>query len=349
MSPLMRDALEGAGKILFVWGVVLAALLPVLIWVERRGAALIQDRPGPNRVGPFGLLQSLADVIKFFMKEDVVPKYADHLLYNLAPWITLVPAITTFAVIPFGSSLPLFGREVKLVIADVNVGILYVFALTSIGVYGIVLAGYGSNDKFAVMGGIRSGAQIISYELAMGVSALGTFIAAGSLRLNEVVAYQQGTWLSVVPRWNILTPQILGGVIFMVSAFAETNRLPFDLAEAEAELVAGYHTEYSAFKFAMFFMAEYANLVAASAMITTLYFGGWSLPGLHLTGLLGGLASIAIFTAKTAFFIWVFIWVRWTLPRFRYDQLMSLGWKVFLPLSLVNLLFVAILVVWKVL
>ncbi len=345
MSPAVFDALAGAAKILLIWGVVLAGTLPILVLIERRGAAFIQDRPGPNRVGPFGLLQSFADVIKFFMKEDVTPLYADRILYTLAPWITLVPAITTFAVIPFGSSLPLFGREIPLIIADVNIGILFIFALTSIGIYGIVLAGWASNDKFAVMGGTRSAAQIISYELAMGFSAAGVLLSAGSLRLTDVVKYQQQEpFLGFLPHWNCF-PQILGCVIFIVSAFAETNRLPFDLAEAEAELVAGYHTEYSAFKFGMFFMAEYANLIAASALIVTMYFGGWGFPGLSLLhGVAHGIASMVVFALKTACFIWLFIWVRWTLPRFRYDQLMDLGWKVFLPVSLLNLLLMAGLV-----
>ncbi len=348
MDPLLFDALAAIAKILFVWAVVLAALLPNLVWLERRGAALIQDRPGPNRVGPFGLFQALADVVKMFMKEDMVPLYADRLLYNLAPLITMIPALTTFAVIPFGSQVPVtiggVTHTIPLVIADVNVGILYVFALTSLGVYGLVLAGWSSNDKFSLMGGIRSSAQIISYELAMGIAAIGVFLAAGSLRLPAVVAYQHhGSFLGFLPHWNCF-PQAIGCVVFVVSAFAETNRLPFDLAEADAELVAGFHTEYSAFKFGMFFMGEYANMVAASALIVTLYFGGWSLPGLALTGLWGGLASIAIFAAKTFFFIWLFIWVRWTLPRFRYDQLMAIGWKVFLPLSLLNLLWTGWLV-----
>ncbi len=343
LSPFWFDAVAGLAKIVFVWVVVLAALMPILVWIERRGAALIQDRPGPDRVGPFGLLQSLADVIKFFAKEDIVPTYADKLLYTLAPWLLLVPAITTFAVIPFGATLPAFGHMIPLVIADVNIGILYVFALTSIGVYGIVLAGWASNDKFALMGGIRSSAQIISYELAMGLSAIAVFVQASSLRLTKVVELQQGTYLGFIPHWNCF-PQIVGCVLFIVAAFAETNRLPFDLAEAEAELVAGYHTEYSAFKFAMFFMGEYANMVAASAMIVTLYFGGWSLPGVVFTGIVGALLSILVLTVKTAFFIWVFIWVRWTLPRFRYDQLMQLGWKVFLPVSLLHLLLIGGLV-----
>ena len=348
MSPALATALEGAAKIAFVWGVVLGAVLPNLIWVERRMAGLIQDRPGPNRVGPFGLLQAIADILKMFMKEDVVPMYADRLLHTIAPLILLVPAMTTFAVIPFGSSIHLFGRDISLVIADVNIGILYVFALTSIGIYGLVLAGWASNNKFALLGGLRSSAQVISYELAMGIAAIAVFLAAGSLRLPKVVEYQaSGTFLGFLPLWNCF-PQALGCVIFVVSAFAETNRLPFDLPEAEAELVAGYHTEYSAFRFGMFFMAEYLNLIAASAMMATLYFGGWSLPGLHPTGILGSVISIAVFAAKTGFFIFLFIWVRWTLPRFRFDQLMNLGWKIFLPLALLNLIVTGALVLWGV-
>ena len=348
MSPALATALEGAAKIAFVWGVVLGAVLPNLIWVERRMAGLIQDRPGPNRVGPFGLLQAIADILKMFMKEDVVPMYADRLLHTIAPLILLVPAMTTFAVIPFGSSIHLFGRDIPLVIADVNIGILYVFALTSIGIYGLVLAGWASNNKFALFGGLRSSAQVISYELAMGIAAIAVFLAAGSLRLPKVVEYQaSGTFLGFLPLWNCF-PQALGCMIFVVSAFAETNRLPFDLPEAEAELVAGYHTEYSAFRFGMFFMAEYLNLIAASAMMATLYFGGWSLPGLHPTGILGSVISIAVFAAKTGFFIFLFIWVRWTLPRFRFDQLMNLGWKIFLPLALLNLIVTGALVLWGV-
>lgn len=348
MSPALATALEGAAKIAFVWGVVLGAVLPNLIWVERRMAGLIQDRPGPNRVGPFGLLQAIADILKMFMKEDVVPMYADRLLHTIAPLILLVPAMTTFAVIPFGSSILLFDRDIPLVIADVNIGILYVFALTAIGIYGLVLAGWASNNKFALLGGLRSSAQVISYELAMGIAAIGVFLAAGSLRLTKVVEYQaSGTFLGFLPLWNCF-PQALGCMIFVVSAFAETNRLPFDLPEAEAELVAGYHTEYSAFRFGMFFMAEYLNLIAASAMMATLYFGGWSLPGLHPAGILGSVISIAVFAAKTGFFIFLFVWVRWTLPRFRFDQLMNLGWKVFLPLSLLNLILTGALVLWGV-
>ena len=256
--------------------------------------------------------------------------------------------MTTFAVIPFGSSLPLFGRDVPLVIADVNIGVLYVFALASVGVYGLVLAGWSSNNKFSLMGGIRSSAQVISYELSMGLAAIATFMAAGSLRLTKVVEYQaDGTFLGFLPLWNCF-PQALGCVIFVISAFAETNRIPFDLPEAEAELVAGYHTEYSGFRFGVFFMAEYLNLVAASMMIVTLYFGGWSFPVLPAAGLLWGVLSIAVFFAKTFVFIFLFIWVRWTLPRFRFDQLMDIGWKALLPLSLLNLLWTGTLVLLKV-
>lgn len=338
-------ALAAAGaKILFVWLVALAVILPNLVWAERRVAGMIQDRPGPNRVGPFGLFQAVADVIKLFMKEDVTPLYVDRFLYNLAPWITMMPALVTFAVIPFGSTVPVtlggVTRDVPLVIADVNIGILYIFAFSSLGVYGIVLAGWSSNNKYSLMGGLRASAQIISYELAMGFAAASTFLVAGSLRLPAVVEWQRAHV------WNVV-PQFVGFLIFLIAVFAETNRLPFDLAEAEAELVAGFHTEYSAFKFGMFFMGEYANIIAASGLVVTLYFGGWSLPGIAFTGVLGAVASIAVFFAKTLAFIALFIWVRWTFPRFRYDQLMDLGWKVLLPVSFFHLIAVAAFVAAK--
>jgi len=337
--------LAAAGaKILFVWLIALAVILPNLVWAERRVAGMIQDRPGPNRVGPFGLFQIVADGTKFFMKETVTPLYVDKLLYNLAPWITLMPGLVTFAVIPFGATLPVtiggVTREVPLVVADVNIGILYIFAFTGLGVYGIVLAGWSSNNKYSLMGGLRASAQVISYELAMGFAAAGVFLAAGTLRLTKVVEWQAAN------TWNVV-PQFVGFFIFLVAAFAEANRLPFDLAEAEAELVAGYHTEYSAFKFGMFFMGEYANMVAASGLLATLYFGGWSLPGVTFTGVWGAVASVAVFFAKTIAFIFLFLWVRWTLPRFRYDQLMDLGWKFLLPLSFLHLIAVAAFVAAK--
>jgi NADH-quinone oxidoreductase subunit H len=340
MSGMTFFLLAAVAKIALVWAVMLAALLPNLVWMERRGAGLIQDRPGPNRVGPLGLFQAVADVLKMFLKEDVTPLYVDKLLHTVAPAILLVPALTTFAVIPFGSSIPVAGRDVKLVIADVNIGILYVLALTSVGVYGLVLAGWASNNKYSLLGGLRSSAQVISYELSMGLAAIATFLTASSLKPSAVVDWQ------VANLWNCV-PQFVGFVVFVVAAFAETNRVPFDLPEAEAELVAGYHTEYSAFKFGMFFMSEYANMIAASAMIVTLYLGGWALPFVTFTGVWGGVLSIVVFWAKTLAVISVFIWVRWTLPRFRYDQLMSLGWKVLLPLSVLNLLAVAWVVAMK--
>ena len=325
---------------------VLATLLlvPIILWAERRGAGLIQDRPGPNRVGffgwrAFGLGQPLADALKFFFKEDVTPDDVDPLLYTIAPWIVMFSALVGFAVIPYGPSIPIAGRDVPLIGADVPIGALFIFAMAGLSVYGIVLAGWASNNKYSVMGGFRSAAQVISYELAMSTAAAGVFLTSGSLRLTEVVAAQQASFL----RWNAI-PQFFGFLVFTIAAFAETNRVPFDLAEADAELVAGYHTEYSSFKFAAFFMAEYVAMTVASAFIVTMYFGGWSLPFFHPRGLAGGLVSVAVFAAKTAFFLVVFIWVRWTLPRFRYDQLMKLGWKILLPLAFANLIWAALLV-----
>lgn len=336
------DWLIIAMRVLFPTLVILM-VLPILLWVERRGAGLIQDRPGPNRVGPFGLLQPAADVIKFFFKEDFIPGNADRTLYILAPAIGVFTGIATFAVIPYGATVEIAGRQVPLIGADVSIGVLYIFAIASLSVYGIVLAGWSSNNKFSLMGAIRSGAQIISYELAMTTAAAGVILAAGSFRLTEIVGGQTETFLGFFPKWHVFL-QPIGFIVFFVAAFAETNRLPFDLPEAEAELVAGYHTEYSAMKFAMFFMAEYIHMIVASALTVTLFFGGWSFPGFHPTGLVGGLASMAIFAVKTSFFVWVFVWVRWTLPRFRYDQLMRLGWKAMLPLALFNLLWAAALV-----
>ncbi len=327
---------------------LLPALVVPLTWIERRGAAFIQDRPGPNRVGPFGLLQPVADALKMFHKEAITPDSADRLLYLLAPGIAIFAALSTFAVVPYGATLEIGGRTIPLVGADVSIGLLYVFAITSLSVYAIVLAGWSSNSKFSLMGGIRSSAQIISYELAMTTAAAGVILAASSFKLSDIVVAQQGTYhlLPILPRWNVF-PQFFGFIVFLVAAFAETNRLPFDLPEAEAELVAGYHTEYSAMRFGAFQMAEYVNIIVACAMITTLYFGGWSLPGLAPHGLAGVLFSVLVFAGKTLLFVCVFVWVRWTLPRFRYDQLMRLGWKALLPLALANLLWIAMLETWR--
>jgi|TARA_B100000508_G_scaffold29480_1_gene22286 NADH-quinone oxidoreductase subunit H len=320
-------------KVLVVFAATMLGVL-VMIYAERRVSAFMQDRVGPNRVGPKGVLQPIADGIKFLMKEDLVPERVDKPIFILAPAILLIPALMTFAVIPFGSPINLFGREIALQVADVNVGILYVLALTSISVYGIVLAGWSSNNKYSLLGGLRSSAQLISYELAMGLAVVSIILLAGSLRLNDIITDQQGSFLS----WNIFR-QPLAFLIFLIAVYAETNRLPFDLSEAEQELVGGYHTEYSSMKFAMFFMAEYANMITAAALTVTLFFGGWDVPLLDegSLGLFGALLSVLSFILKVAFFLFLFIWVRWTFPRFRYDQLMRLGWKVMLPLALFNI------------
>ena len=320
-------------KVLVVFAATMLGVL-VMIYAERRVSAFMQDRVGPNRVGFKGVLQPIADGIKFLMKEDLVPERVDKPIFILAPAILLIPALMTFAVIPFGSPINLFGREIALQVADVNVGILYVLALTSISVYGIVLAGWSSNNKYSLLGGLRSSAQLISYELAMGLAVVSIILLAGSLRLNDIITDQQGSFFS----WNIFR-QPLAFLIFLIAVYAETNRLPFDLSEAEQELVGGYHTEYSSMKFAMFFMAEYANMITAAALTVTLFFGGWDVPLLDegSLGLFGALLSVLSFILKVAFFLFLFIWVRWTFPRFRYDQLMRLGWKVMLPLALFNI------------
>ena len=324
-------------KVLIVFAVTMLTVL-IMIYAERRVSAFMQGRLGPNRVGPQGLLQPIADGIKFLMKEDIIPAGVDKPVYLLAPAMLLIPALMTFAVIPFGASITLFGRNIPLQVADINVGILYILALTSIGVYGLVLAGWSSNSKYPLIGGLRSSAQLISYELAMGLAIVSIVLLAGSLRLNDIIANQQGYFFS----WNICK-QPLAFLIFLIAIYAETNRLPFDLTEAEQELVGGYHTEYSSMKFAMFFMAEYANMITGAALTVTLFFGGWDVPFINESsmGIPGVILSILSFAFKTAFFLFLYIWVRWTFPRFRYDQLMNIGWKVLLPLALVNIFITA--------
>ena len=324
-------------KVLIVFAVTMLTVL-IMIYAERRVSAFMQGRLGPNRVGPQGLLQPIADGIKFLMKEDIIPAGVDKPVYLLAPAMLLIPALMTFAVIPFGASITLFERNIPLQVADINVGILYILALTSIGVYGLVLAGWSSNSKYPLIGGLRSSAQLISYELAMGLAIVSIVLLAGSLRLNDIIANQQGYFFS----WNICK-QPLAFLIFLIAIYAETNRLPFDLTEAEQELVGGYHTEYSSMKFAMFFMAEYANMITGAALTVTLFFGGWDVPFINESsmGILGVILSILSFSFKTAFFLFLYIWVRWTFPRFRYDQLMNIGWKVLLPLALVNIFITA--------
>jgi len=308
---------------------------PIMNWVERRACAFIQDRPGPNRVGPFGLFQPVADALKFMFKEDVTPSAADRPLYLMAPAIALVPAFTTFVVIPFGPDVQIGGRTIPLVVANVDTGVLLFLALASLSVYSLVMAGYASNNKFSLLGSIRASAQLISYELALTISVLAVLIPVASFRLSDVVAYQQQHVWSFIP-------QILGFLVFLIASFAETNRLPFDLSEAESELIAGFHTEYGSMRFALFFQAEYTNMAALSALGVTLYFGGWTLPGIDFPhNVWGGLLGLATLLAKVAFCMLMYVWVRWTFPRFRYDQLMRLGWKVLLPLSILNLILVA--------
>jgi len=328
-----------AAKLLLI-AVGLLTAIPVMVWVERRGAAFIQDRLGPNRVGPLGLVQPIVDAVKLFFKEDITPAGVSRGLYFLAPMVAIFVALVTFIVIPFGAGtdVTVFGVPLSgvMVAPGLGVGVLYLLALGSLSVYGIVLAGWSSNNKYSLLGALRSSAQLISYELAMTVSVMGVILAAGSLRLDAVVAYQSQHL------WNAI-PQLVGFLVFVVAAFAETNRLPFDLPEAETELVAGYHVEYSSMKFAAFFMSEYVNMVTISALMVTLYLGGWTFPGHRaLSGWPLLLLSVLSMLVKVLLVLFTFVWVRWSLPRFRYDQLMRLGWKVLLPLAVLNLVWVGV-------
>jgi len=309
----------------------------IMVYVERKVAARIQQRMGPTLVGPYGLLQPLADIIKLAMKEHLRPKAADPILFALAPVISAATAFTAFAVVPFGAETTFFGlldEPVPLGVADVNVAILWVFAVTSMGVYGIVLAGWSSNSKYSLLGALRSSAQMISYELSYGMALAAVLVLAGSMSIREIVDSQAGSWLGFIPRWFVFL-QPVGFFIFMTAGVAETNRAPFDFPEAEQELVAGYHTEYSSMSFAMFFLAEYINMVTVSAVATDLYLGGWHGP------LLPEWLGWIWFLLKLSFLLFFYIWMRWTLPRFRYDQLMAFGWKFLLPLSVINLLVTA--------
>ncbi len=341
-------------KIAVVFGVLLT-MVAYAVLVERKVCAAIQDRVGPNRaappfvaaipiIGPFlvrlGLFHPLADGLKLLLKEDFTPAHVRKVYFWLAPAITMIPALLTVAIIPFGSKL---GGQ-QMVIADLNVGVLYTFGIVSLGVYGIVLAGYAANSKYPFLGGIRSGAQMISYEIAMGLSVVPVFLLVGDLNLGKVIEYQAaGAWL--------VFKQPLAFAIFIVAALAETNRMPFDFPEAEQELAGGYNVEYSSMKFGMFFMGEYANMVMSSALVATLFLGGWTLPwfglGQAATTLAGGLLHIGIFLAKLGAVLLFMIWVRWMLPRFRYDQLMDLGWRRFLPMALANILVTAVWLWWK--
>ncbi len=314
---------------------VLATLMSV--WGERRLVARMQQRLGPNRVGPFGLIQSLADGVKLALKEDLIPKAADRIVFVLAPIISATTCFMSFAVIPLSGKVNLFGHETVMQLTDIPVGVLYVLAIASVGVYGIVLAGWSSGSTYPLLGGLRSSAQVISYEVAMGLSLVAVFIYSGSMSTGEIVAAQNQWWFCVT-----LFPSF---VIYAISMVGETNRAPFDLAEAEGELVGGFHTEYSSLKFALFFLAEYVNIVAVSALATTLFLGGYhALPGLGFTeSWLGGWFTVIWFLAKVVFFFFIFVWLRGTLPRLRYDQFMKFGWKVLIPFSLIWILIVATL------
>ncbi len=375
--------------------------LAYLTWFERKVVARIQSRWGPYRTGPHGLLQPLADGLKFLLKEDPTPGGVDKLVYFLAPFLAMSLALSAIALIPFGPAhFEIFGHTTGLQIADLNIGLLFLFAITSLGVYGMVLGGWASNSKYPVLGGARSAAQMVSYELSMTMSVVGVVLMAGTFNLREIITHQEGYWLGIIPRWNLFTPplpQVIGFFVFLVAAIAETNRVPFDLPEAETELVGGFHTEYASFKFAMFFMAEYANMITVSCLAALLFFGGWLSPFstsglmawtlylptavlaacallLFLDGLrystrfgrillpilslaLAGLAGVCAmpgavefvqgpfwFLSKVFLFLFFYVWLRGTLPRFRYDQLMAFGWKLLLPLAVANVVLTSLMV-----
>jgi len=417
----MPIVLETLAKILFMF-LLIMGMVPALIWAERKGAAFIQDRTGPNRASVLGirlagLVHPIADVLKLLFKEDVEPDGRHKALYAMAPWLVMTIALSTYAVIPFGDHITIGGRQIPLVVADLQVGLLYVLAVASLGTYGVVMGGWAANNKFTFLGGIRATAQMISYEISMGLAVMGMMLVFGSLRLTDIVAGQGELLWGVIPKWGVVV-QPLGFILFITAVYAETNRNPFDLPEGESEIVAGYHLEYSSLKFALFFMAEYCHMVVGAALIAALYFGGYQtglsrayleshagtiltikLLGIVVVSLLfaflfsrrvqrekgkfgdardrepvlgmllwlvvaagaaGGmllkpwtigpagadlvvsLLQVGVFVAKVVFFAWLFIWVRWTLPRFRYDQLMRLGWKVMLPLGIANLVVTAL-------
>ena len=324
------------GLTLFVFVALLSSAAGMVL-VERKVAAFLQQRLGPYLVGPWGVLQPLADVIKLAFKEYLQPKSADPILFALAPIISAACAFTAFAVVPFGGETTFFGlldEPLRLQVADVNVAVLVIFAVASMSVYGIVLAGWSSNNKYSLLGGLRSSAQMISYELSYGLALASVLLVANSLSLTEVVGRQAGNWFGFIPRWHLFI-QPVAFLIFMTAGIAETNRAPFDFPEAEQELVAGYHTEYSSMSFAMFFLAEYINMVTVSAVATDLFLGGWHGP--FLPESLGWIW----FLVKVFAILFFYVWMRWTLPRYRYDQLMAFGWKVLLPIAVVNLLVTA--------
>ena len=342
-------------KALFVF-IFAVSFVPVLVILERRLSAFIQLRIGPDRVGPFGLLQPMADLVKLLVKEDFVPAQASKTLFWIAPSLTAIPPFLIMAFMPLAPSFQVAGGEMKAVVIDSSVGLLLILALSSLTVYGITIGGWSSTSKYSLLGGLRSCAQMISYELAMGISVLAVICISGTLNLSEIIANQTqfigfdattGNWAG----WNIFC-QPVAFLVFLIAGYAETNRLPFDLPEAESELVGGYHTEYSSTKFSLFFMGEYIGMLGISCLTVVLFFGGWHFPGMDRIGVPPGtifytLLGLAIFVAKIGVFLFLFIQVRWTLPRFRYDQLMRLGWKVLLPIALINVLITGAVVAWS--
>lgn len=332
-------------KLVLIVIVVMASLLIAMYatYGERKIAAILQDRRGPNRAGPFGILQPVADGLKLFFKEEIIPDFSNKFLFILGPSLAMMTAIMTSAVVPWGDKVHLFDRDISLQIADVNVGILYVFAVVSMGVYGIMIGSWASNNKFSLMGGLRAASQIISYELAMGIALIALLMVTGTLSLKEMVQQQQAGL------WNIAY-QPLGFLLFLICAFAECNRAPFDLAEAESELIGGYHTEYSSMKLGFYLFSEYINMFISSVIMSTLYFGGYDIPFVnelnYNPNLMAALGVVALMI-KVVCFIFFFMWVRWTIPRFRYDQLMNLGWRILIPLALFNMLATGALVLLK--
>jgi NADH-quinone oxidoreductase subunit H len=336
-------------KFLLIVGVIMGSLVIAMYttYAERKVAAVIQDRRGPNRAGPFGLLQPVADGLKLFMKEEIIPLTSSKWLFILGPCLAMVTAMMTGAVIPWGNKVEIFGRTVDLQIADINIGVLYIFGVVSMGVYGIMIGGWASNNKFSLLAAVRGASQIISYELAMGLSLIALLMLTGSLSMKTIVEQQVASGI-----WNVLL-QPVGFLIFLICAFAETNRTPFDLPEAENELNFGYHQEYSSMKLGFYLFAEYINMFISSAVMATLYFGGYDIPfvneaslsaswGTNLVTVLGSISLLL----KIGFFLFLFMWVRWTIPRFRYDQLMDLGWKKLIPLALANMLITGAVILW---
>jgi NADH-quinone oxidoreductase subunit H len=323
-------------KLVLIIVVVMGSLVIAMYatYAERKVAAILQDRRGPNRAGPFGLLQPVADGLKLFFKEEIIPDFSSKFLFILGPSMAMMTAIMTSAIVPWGDKVQFFDRDIPLQIANVDVGILYIFGVVSMGVYGIMIGSWASNNKFSLMGGLRAASQIISYELAMGISLIALILVTGNLSLKEMVLQQQAG------NWNIIY-QPLGFLIFLICAFAECNRAPFDLAEAESELIGGYHTEYSSMKLGFYLFAEYINMFISSVVMATLFFGGYDCPFVNEANFspnVAALIGIAALMTKVIAFLFFFMWVRWTLPRFRYDQLMNLGWKILIPLALVNML-----------